>query len=234
MPLQYPSTIALSRVHKPTPSLYSNHPQHTLVSSSPIQNLKSNERQSSSSQISNNAHSFSIYHQSGLSSGINMNQPVSQVSSSVSEHPQMVPSPLTVFHAFGTMEFHHISGLDYYANGTLKVRAPVMTQVLNSTSEFTASVTPTTTPSDEIASTSYLNKAVSPSPSFARVSTPSTQTVKQTSSVLTSSSFQMDKISSSFVQTSTLPSLHAGSSLLPTAVTSSMPKTGLIIFCDSL
>lgn len=195
------STIASSKHNQPTstPPLYSNTPRYTAKFSSRILNLKSSQlpKLSSSYILAKSPVSY----QTPLSSSVNT---YPQVSSVNTEDPQVVPSSLIFFHAFGTLEFNHISGLNYYANGTLKIRAPVTTQLINSTSDIKQSIIPTSSLNNQIVSTT------SPSSNFKKI-----PTTIQSLSV---------KPSSTILKTSTISNTHTSSSLAPTAVTSSMPN----------
>lgn len=119
-----------------TPPSYPNTLRHSFQSPSSI---TSNERQPSS-QLQT---SSSAVYQTQMSSSINIHPLHSRVSSKVPI--EVLPSALDFFHAFGTLEFHHLSGLHYTANGTLKVRAPVNSGILNSTSAVKQSIAPTPT-----------------------------------------------------------------------------------------
>ena len=214
------SSIVSSKHNKPTstPALYSKTPRHTLESSSHILNLNSDERHSSSHIRVQS--SSALLHQTPISSSINTYPPVSSV---VPTDPQVLPSHLVFFHAFGTLEFHHLSGLNYYANGTLKVRAPVTTQFFNSASEIKQSIAPTVSiNNNNFSSTRIFHRTISPSPSSTKISTTLLQSSMQPE--VTSSTLGLGKVTSTFLQTSTLSTVNTGSSLVPTAATSSMPN----------
>ncbi|XP_028391577.1 uncharacterized protein LOC114516333 [Dendronephthya gigantea] len=206
-PLLYPTTTS-------TPLLYLGNSKYPLESSPPKLHTptESDERVQASSATP----------QTWLSSNINTQPPVSDV---VINYPQVLPTPLVFFHAFGTLEFHHISGLEYYANGTLKVRAPVATQPPNVTLEMsTQAMVPTTRFNAETFSTNTVLQTAPLSPGFTRIDTSSPTRQSSIQTVLKESSKTLEKheVTSTVLQNTMVEPVIASSSLVPTATTSSV------------
>ena len=205
-----------------TPSRYGSletstiQPHKNVLSSShyeptSIPLLHSKNSQPPLASSSHTAHLKSVLHHS-VSSSIKTNPPVSSIDTT---DPQVLPSPLVFFHAIGTLELRLLSGLNYYANGTLKVHAPLSTQTFNSTSKIEQFLAPTTSISNTFFSTPTFRQSISPSPSTTQISTTLVQTSAQTA---------FKTVTSSLLKTSTLSTANTVSSLVPTAVSSSTPS----------
>ena len=211
------NSIVSSNDYKPSsiPPLYSKIP--TLASSSHTPSLTS------------------AWHQTAISASINTHPPVSSVGTA--DQQQVLPSPLVLFHAFGTLQFHHLSGLNYYANGTLKVRAPLTTQLFNSTSEVQQSITPTPSISNTFSSTGIIRQPISSSPSTTQIFTTSVES-STISNTLSStriirqpipSSPRTTQIFTTLVESSTQPAFELTSSTMGVEnISSSFLKTSAL------
>ena len=89
-----------------------------------------------------------------------------------SEPYQILPS-MSFFQAFGTMVFRHISGLDYHANGTLRVRHPTAPSRSANSSSATLQTTEISSGSHQpLTSTPVLNSLPSSGSHQPLISTP--------------------------------------------------------------